>query len=54
MIDCPFCKGLGFHEGKICVCITGKRDGELPEFMKDIFEAFSTTPDKKEDKGRGK
>jgi hypothetical protein len=53
---CPVCKGLGFKEGKICICITGKKDVETPDFLKtlfgtpdhvsDIFGIF----DKKEDK----
>lgn len=21
---CPVCKGTGFHNGKICICITGE------------------------------
>jgi hypothetical protein len=52
---CPVCKGLGFKEGKICICITEDKS-ETPDFLKtlfgtpdhvsDIFGIF----DKKEDK----
>jgi hypothetical protein len=52
---CLICKGVGFKEGKICICITGDKS-ETPDFLKtlfgtpdhvsDIFGIF----DKKEDK----
>ena len=34
---CPICMGTGFHDGKICVCITGEREGDFPDFLKDLF-----------------
>lgn len=38
--DCHICNGTGFHDGKICICITGKKDDKMPEIpdaLKDIF-----------------
>ena len=34
---CPVCNGTGFHNGKICVCITGKGQPEVPELLRQIF-----------------
>jgi len=33
---CSICKGLGFDKGKICECITKKRD-PLKDIFSDIF-----------------
>lgn len=30
---CPFCHGIGFYNGKICVCITGKNDDAVETLM---------------------
>jgi len=34
---CPICKGIGFLNGNICTCITGKNANVPPEIWK-IFE----------------
>lgn len=47
---CHICKGIGFHDGNICVCISKYgRDysrSEIPDFMKDLFGMFSTNSEK--------
>lgn len=37
---CPFCKGTGFHNGKLCSCITGTPElpGELKAIFGDVFK----------------
>ena len=34
---CPICEGIGFKDGHICTCITGKGQPEVPEFLRQIF-----------------
>jgi len=51
---CPICQGTGFANGKLCICITGKKpEGmpDLPDGWADIFEdIFHYKGDKKETK----
>ena len=39
---CPFCKGIGFENGAICRCVSGKgsdRSPELDHILNTIFGA---------------
>ena len=38
---CFICKGLGFDKGKICECITKKRD-PLKDFFGELFNVSSS------------
>ena len=35
--SCPICNGIGFYNGKICVCIAGTGVGDVPEFLMGLF-----------------
>ncbi len=47
---CPICHGTGFHNGKICVCITKEKDDGL-EAIKSLFgDVFKDSGPKKGEK----
>lgn len=56
MKDCPKCQGTGFKDGKICSCITSKKDDDLPDVLKEMFgDIFNSTgPDKGHRDGKGR
>ena len=40
-VKCQICNGLGFKDGKICVCITQKDDQiKNDEFVKHFFDSL--------------
>jgi len=36
-LDCPICQNTGFSQGKVCVCISGLKDGDILDFLKSTF-----------------
>lgn len=47
---CPICRGIGFHDGKICVCIPKERDDDGLEAIKSLFgDIFGDNGPKKGD-----
>ncbi len=58
-MTCPICQGIGFKDGKFCICIGPPQGVEKDDSFNDLFSEQATTDFLKDifgmtDKGREK